>query len=903
MTKTYIKTIASVFTTICAFVYQPNALAQQSYTFTNASATGSAGPTQGMVNTAYATTNLSGSVTVNLQGIQEFTIPVTGLYRITATGGQGFGPFGGRGASIAGDFSLTAGTVLKIIAGQQAGAPLNSLNQYGGGGGSFVTFTNNVPLIVAGGGGGSWAASFQANSDGTVSANGNAGLNGAAANGAGGTAGGGGATASSADGGAGITGNGGGTAGGSSFTNGAWGGANRGHGGFGGGGGTSSWDNQRGGGGGGYSGGGASAHNSGSGGTPQGGGGGSFNTGTNQTNTSGVNLGQGRVIITELCNINLTASGTNSLNPVLCAGNSLTLTTNAISNYSWSNGATTNSIVVSPTTNTTITVSGTSSLNCTTVASISITVSSALPTLTVTSGQNPICAGASTSLSATGAVTYTWSGGITNGQIITPSVTTNYTVSGQNGCGITTSVRTITVAPLAVSASANPTLVCEGYTTALSAGSTVNGYTWTPAVSALTGSNVIVAPMANTIYTVTASDGTCTGTQTVLVTTKTTPTIVPSTTFVTVCFGDAVTISASGAGTNGTYLWTPGNLTTQSITVAPGTSTLYAVVGTNSLNCSNNTSIPVQVVQGPNMTASTNKQIICGGASATLTATGATQYVWTGGPSTPGYTVTPATSTTYTVLGSGSTNSCVTTKTVQVNVFTPSVVISASTQICINKSATLTVSGANSYTWGSALGNAPTIVVTPATNTTYTVVALSNSVSINCSNTLTTFVQVNALPSVSISASKTTAICRGVTNTLTATGAQSYLWNTAATGSTLAVTPSVTTTYSVVGTDANGCEGTQQIFVNVSKCSGVNEASLDEVLSVYPNPNAGTFTIRSSSDVILKLYNAIGQELQTLNINADTNLEVRINDLSAGIYFLKNTANNDNYSARIIVTR
>src|SRR5688572_5842305 len=106
-------TVFRVCAFLFSFVLSLNLTAQQTYSFTNASATGSAGPTQGQVNTAYGSTNLNGSVVVNPQGIQNFTIPVSGPYRIQARGGQGYGTFGGRGAIMIGDFTLTAGTVLK----------------------------------------------------------------------------------------------------------------------------------------------------------------------------------------------------------------------------------------------------------------------------------------------------------------------------------------------------------------------------------------------------------------------------------------------------------------------------------------------------------------------------------------------------------------------------------------------------------------------------------------------------------------------------------------------------------------------------------------------------------------------------------------------------------------------
>src|SRR5690606_39050054 len=159
------------------------------------------GPTQLNVNNAYALTNLNGSVVVGPQGIQNFTIPVNGGYRIEARGAKGYGINGGRGASISGEFTLTAGTVIKILVGQQGAPPISpGTNQHGGGGGSFVTYNNNVPLIVAGGGGGSWAQTYSGLSDGTVSASGNSGANGPT-NGAGGVNGNGGAAAGSGDGG------------------------------------------------------------------------------------------------------------------------------------------------------------------------------------------------------------------------------------------------------------------------------------------------------------------------------------------------------------------------------------------------------------------------------------------------------------------------------------------------------------------------------------------------------------------------------------------------------------------------------------------------------------------------------------------------------------------------------
>ena len=130
--------------------------AQTTYTFTNASATGSVGPTSAQITAAYLSTNLNGSVTVT-SGIQNFTVPTTGNYRIEARGAQGYGATGGKGASMSGNFTFTAGTVLKIIVGQKGGdtqgTPADNAAP-GGGGGTFVYLnaTDPLPYIAAGGG-------------------------------------------------------------------------------------------------------------------------------------------------------------------------------------------------------------------------------------------------------------------------------------------------------------------------------------------------------------------------------------------------------------------------------------------------------------------------------------------------------------------------------------------------------------------------------------------------------------------------------------------------------------------------------------------------------------------------------------------------------------------------------
>jgi cysteine-rich repeat protein len=125
-------------------------------TFTNCGQTLENGPSQAQCNLAYPNGNqLNGKVTVTA-GIQSWTVPATGTYRVEAWGAEGgtqsnYGP-GGKGAHVRGDIMLTQGEVLKVLVGQMG--KTGTLYDVGGGGGSFVVKTmGNVPLIVAGGGG------------------------------------------------------------------------------------------------------------------------------------------------------------------------------------------------------------------------------------------------------------------------------------------------------------------------------------------------------------------------------------------------------------------------------------------------------------------------------------------------------------------------------------------------------------------------------------------------------------------------------------------------------------------------------------------------------------------------------------------------------------------------------
>ncbi len=264
---------------------------------------------------AEAVTGVTGTQTYNFTGsVQTFTVPpgVTSI-TIDAKGAQGGNTNGGKGARMIGTFTVTPGENIGIAVGQQG--IVNNCGgggaSGGGGGGTFAwrVASSTQPLIAAGGGGGgnmNWSGlpcTFGLDAvttvdgtqgSGSTSALGGTGGNGGFGNAPSGTGSGGGGWLSAGQNstyGSGCTGG----LGPFSFTGGS--GASvfgpGGEGGFGGGGGAVCGC----GGGGGYSGGGGGG-GEGSQCRSGGGGGGSYNSGTSQNNTAGVQLGNGQVVIT-----------------------------------------------------------------------------------------------------------------------------------------------------------------------------------------------------------------------------------------------------------------------------------------------------------------------------------------------------------------------------------------------------------------------------------------------------------------------------------------------------------------------------------------------------------------------------------------------------------------------------
>ncbi len=233
-------------------------------------------------------------------------------------------------------------------------------------------------------------------------------------------------------------------------------------------------------------------------------------------------------------------SGTNTI----CAGASTTLTTSG-GTYSWSNGATTATINVSPNSTTTYTVTVTNASGCTATASRTVTVNPS-PTANI-SGTNTICAGASTTLTTSGG-TYSWSNGATTATInVSPASTTTYTVTVTNASGCTaTASRTVTVNSNPTASISGPSSICSGTNLMLTATGGGN-YAWS---NAQTTASASISAAGTYTVTVTNAAG-CTATASETVTAEP-----ATTTDFTYSISGNSTVAFTNASTNATsYSW------------------------------------------------------------------------------------------------------------------------------------------------------------------------------------------------------------------------------------------------------------------------------------------------------------------------------------------------------------
>ena len=478
----------------------------------------------------------------------------------------------------------------------------------------------------------------------------------------------------------------------------------------------------------------------------------------------------------------------------VCDGDPLTLSASGAATYAWDNNIT-DATAFTPTATATYTVTGTDANGCIATDAVDVTVN-ALPT--VDAGADvAVCDGDPLTLSASGAATYAWDNNITDATAFTPTATATYTVTGTdaNGC-IATDAVDVTVNALPTVDAGADVAVCDGDPLTLSASGAAT-YAWDNNITDATA----FTPTATATYTVTGTDANgCIATDAVDVTVNALPTV-DAGADVAVCDGDPLTLSASGAAT---YAWD--NNITDATAFTPTATATYTVTGTDANGCIATDAVDVTVNALPTVDAGADVAV-CDGDPLTLSASGAATYAWDNNI-TDATAFTPTATATYTVTGTDA-NGCIATDAVDVTVNAlPTVDAGADVAVCDGDPLTLSASGAATYAWDNNITDATAF--TPTATATYTVTGTDAN---GCIATDAVDVTVNALPTVDAGAD--VAVCDGDPLTLSASGAATYAWDNNITDAT-AFTPTATATYTVTGTDANGCIATDAVDVTVN---------------------------------------------------------------------------------------
>ena len=316
------------------------------------------------------------------------------------------------------------------------------------------------------------------------------------------------------------------------------------------------------------------------------------------------------------------------------------------------------------------------------------------------------------------------------------------------------------------------------------------------------------------------------------------------------CQGNSTVTMAAPTGF-ASYQWTPGGQTTQSILVT------NPVIGTNyscTMSSMNGCQVVLHAVLQPTTvtaafsiaSAQCSFNVVFQDSSY-VNQGSVDAWLWDFGDGTtstqqnPTHTYTTA--GVYPVTLTATSLGCPGTVTHTVNVFPTPVAEAGSNQIiCLGQYANLTASGGTSYLWSNSIVT-PNNNVNPIVSTTYTVTVTDNN---GCTAFDSVIVNVNPLPVVS--AGNDIEICFATSTPLTATGGVSYLWSptqglSASNIANPVASPTVTTTYIVLATDANGCTNTDNVVVQVFPLPPA-EAGPDQSIC-----NAGSATLNASGGV------------------------------------------------------
>ncbi|MFN3916687.1 MAG: LamG-like jellyroll fold domain-containing protein [Flavobacteriales bacterium] len=510
--------------------------------------------------------------------------------------------------------------------------------------------------------------------------------------------------------------------------------------------------------------------------------------------------------------VNITANGSLSF----CTGDNVELTATTASSYLWSNGATTQSIIVN--TSGTFSVTVTDTNGCSNTSSAVNTIENSNPTPVISAnGSTTFCNGDNVILDASGGTSYLWNTGATTASILA-SQSGTYSFTAYNGtCSAVSSSITVTVLanPIVV-ANASQTTICEGEPVMLTGAGAVS-YTWNHGVT----DGVAFNPTSTNTYQVTGIDANgCSGVATITVNINPLPDASFTSNLISFCPG---TNSMDLMASNTNYInydWyesgSPLNINGPS-TISISLSGLYELIVTDINGCTNSSSLTISTSSAPSVNISASNNSFCDGSSEQITATleSGAMYSWylngnqISGPTIEDNVINASNAGDYMVEVVNS-NGCVGfSNTITMNTMSPPVanINSTSTSICPGDSVLITVNSlpGAAYQWllnGNIINGATGINFYAVNSGNYQVI-----VDDGCSTTSNTIViNQSSPPSSAGTILGSSSLCAGETQLYSinsVTNATSYNWSITPTGAASISQGQGTTSITVNSTNQN----------------------------------------------------------------------------------------------------
>ena len=533
----------------------------------------------------------------------------------------------------------------------------------------------------------------------------------------------------------------------------------------------------------------------------------------------------------------------------------------------------------------------------------------------VSSGSYTSCVGTATLSGFSGFNSYAWQGPASSGisgstnSFVTTNTPGNYTLTASIGSLVTTQTLNLSISNdpgLSISGS---NTVCLGNSMTLQAvGSSGSTYTWTtiPNNPSTFLQSISITPTAAVIYSVVSTNSLgCMFFASNSISVLTTPTVTILSPSAALCPGQSVSLFAS-SGPVASYSWSNG-ANQAYITVSPSVSTVYTATVINQAGCKKSAFTSIYVYPSPQMHMTVSSPSICAGRSVVLNSggTGIISYAWNTGSLTPYISVTPSITTVYSATVTNS-NGCQQSMSNTITVYPlPQIqIVGSNSAVCAGQAVNFIVIGTNigSILWNTG-ASTQSISMSPSQNSVYSVSVTSAA---GCVSTDSKTIQVLPLPQMQVTVSSP-SICLGSIAHLNASGANliSYQWSTGAGVQNIVVSPTVTTHYSVLGTDNYGCTVIDSAIVRIVICADTtnitgikNYSGSNTGLIIFPNPSSDSFTIKGYNSESAELINELGQIIRLINLSVENNYSTTISGLAKGVYVVRN-----NYSSYKVIVK